>query len=69
MRTLTLLVVVCLFVSGCLAGPVLLRSDKGELAKCEASSMNLLVGGYLGSKYQVEQCASAYERAGYYRVN
>jgi len=68
MRTVTLMVA-CLLVSGCLAGPILLRDGKGEIAKCEASSMNLLVGGYLGSKHQVEQCASAYEQAGYHRVN
>lgn len=57
-----------LIFSGCAAAPVVLKSDKGDLVKCEAGTGAVLIGGYVGSKYQVNKCIEQYEAAGYKRV-
>lgn len=62
------LVVVLLGLSGCVAGSVLMRNDKGELVKCEAGTGAAIVGGYVGTKLQVNSCVKEYEAAGYTRI-
>ncbi len=62
------LVVFAFGLQGCVAGTVLLKNEKGELVKCEGGTGAALVGGYVGTKLQVNSCVKEYERAGYARV-
>jgi hypothetical protein len=61
-------VVFSVTTSGCAAAPILLRNDKGEIAKCESSGTMAMYGGYFGTRHQVSKCAEQYEAAGYKRV-
>lgn len=60
--------ILLIVASGCAAAPVVLKNDKGDLVKCEAGTGAVLMGGYIGSKYDVNKCSEQYEAAGYKRV-
>jgi uncharacterized membrane protein YeaQ/YmgE (transglycosylase-associated protein family) len=71
MKNCLMLVVVgvaLLGLYGCVAGTVLMKNDKGDIARCEAGAAAAIVGGYIGTKYQVNSCVEQYEAAGYKRV-
>ena len=65
---LVVLIVSLLGFYGCVAGTVLMRNDKGDIARCEAGTAAALVGGYVGTRLQVNSCVEQYEAAGYRRV-
>ncbi len=65
---LVVLSVSLLGLYGCVAGTVLMKNDKGEIAKCEAGTAAALVGGYVGTRLQVNSCVEQYEAVGYRRV-
>jgi hypothetical protein len=54
-----------LVLSGCAAGMVLMKNDKGDLVRCEPSTGATLAFGYLGSKHSVNSCVEEYEKVGY----
>jgi hypothetical protein len=62
---MTLIIVLAVLLVGC-ASPVVLRNpETGEMAQCQSDSMAF---GTIGQTYSNEQCAEAYERAGWERL-
>jgi hypothetical protein len=56
-----------LAIAGC-ASPVVMRNPAtGEMAQCEVPPMSFW--GAYGQSRGIEQCAAAYERAGWERMN
>lgn len=53
---------------GCAASMVLMKNDKGEIARCEPNTGATIAFGYLGSKRSVDSCVTEYEKLGYKRV-
>ncbi len=57
-----------LIVSGCVGKTVLLRNDKGDLARCEVSGGDAMLQGILIRDATLSNCINQYEAAGYKRI-
>ncbi len=63
-----IVVLAALVVSGCVGRTVLLRNDKGELARCEVSGGDAMLQGILIRDATLANCINQYKAAGYTRV-
>jgi hypothetical protein len=55
-------------INGCTGKTVLLKNNKGELAKCEVSATDTMHTGIIGRNWTIDNCIKEYESAGYHRV-
>ena len=67
-KRLVPLAVAIAMLSGCTGQTVLLRNNKGELAKCEVSAGSAMLTGVIIRDMTIDGCVSEYEKAGYKRV-
>ncbi|MBI3597634.1 MAG: hypothetical protein HY203_10820 [Nitrospirae bacterium] len=68
-NVISIAIVVLMFsMVGCAASMVLMKNDKGEIARCEPNTGSTIAFGYIGSKMSVNSCVAEYEKLGYKRV-
>ena len=68
MSSLTLSILALALLSGCGGQVILLKNDKGEIAKCEVSQSVAMWFGVIARDIRLNDCAANYEKAGYQRI-
>jgi hypothetical protein len=53
---------------GCTGQVALLKNEKGELARCEVTQGEAMWSGVIVRDMTLQNCVSAYEKAGYKRL-
>lgn len=61
--------VTLLGIVSCSGRVVLLKNEKGEMAKCEVKQGEAMVAGVVNRDLSIEDCVKQYEAAGYRKIS